>query len=94
LLWGGSWGREEIPAEVDALHFAPRSRAPTLMVNGRHDFIFPLEGSQVPLFRMLGTPEKDKRHLVVEGGHSPLNQQVVREALAWLDRYLGPVKTR
>jgi len=95
LLYGGSYARGEIPAEVDALHFAPHSRAPTLMVNGRYDFTFPLESSQAPLFSLLGTPGKDKRHLVLEGGHSPLNQQeVVREALAWLDRYLGPVKTR
>jgi len=94
LLWGGSYGRGEIPAEVDPLHFAPRSRVPTLMVNSRYDFIFPLESSQVPLFGLLGTPEKDKRHFLVEGGHASLNQEVVRETLGWLDRYLGPVKTR
>jgi len=64
------------------------------MVNGRDDYIFPLETSQIPLFRHLGAPEKDKRHFVVEGGHGPLTQEVVRETLAWLDRYLGPVKTR
>lgn len=64
------------------------------MVNGRYDFIFQLESSQVPLFRLLGTPEKYKRHFVIEAGHPALNQEVVREVLAWLDRYLGPVKTR
>jgi pimeloyl-ACP methyl ester carboxylesterase len=94
LLWGGSWGRGEIPAEVDSFHFAPRVRAPTLMVNGRYDFVFPLESSQSPLFRLLGTPEKSKRHLVFDGGHAPFTQEVVREVLGWLDRYLGPVKTR
>jgi predicted Ser/Thr protein kinase/dienelactone hydrolase len=94
LLWGGSYGRGQIPAEVDPLHFAPRSRVPTLMVNGRDDFLFPLESSQAPLFGLLGTPQKDKRHFVVEGGHAPFTQEVVREVLGWLDRYLGPVKTR
>ena len=93
LWWGGALEREN-PAEVDPFHFAPRSRAPTLMVNGRDDYIFPLETSQIPLFRHLGSLEKDKRHFVVEGGHGPLTQEVVRETLAWLDRYLGPVKTR
>jgi hypothetical protein len=92
LFFGGAWERD--PAEVDPFHFAPRCRAPILMVNGRDDFIFPLESSQIPLFRLLGTPEKDKRHFVVEGGHAPLTQEVVRETLGWLDRYLGPVKTR
>jgi eukaryotic-like serine/threonine-protein kinase len=92
LLFGGALERHS--AEVDAFHFAPRSRAPTLMVNGRDDFLFPLESSQIPLFRLLGAPEKDKRHFVVEGGHAPWNQEVIRETVAWLDRYLGPVKTR
>jgi len=29
--------------EVDDLNFAPRVRTPTLMLNGRDDFKFPLE---------------------------------------------------
>ena len=64
------------------------------MVNGNRDFIFPLETSQLPLFRLLGTPEKDKRHLIQDAGHGPLNQEIIRESLEWLDRYLGPVRTR
>jgi hypothetical protein len=28
------------------------------MVNGRYDATFPLEGSQEPLFRMLGAPPR------------------------------------
>jgi pimeloyl-ACP methyl ester carboxylesterase len=80
--------------EVNAVNFAPRSTVPTLMVNGRSDMLFPLETSQVPMFRLLGTPDRDKRHLVIEAGHVAFNQDVVREVLSWLDRYLGPVKTR
>jgi hypothetical protein len=64
------------------------------MVNGRYDFIHPLETSQIPLYQLLGTPEKDKRRLVVEGGHALLNQEIIRESLEWLDRYLGPVRIR
>lgn len=94
LLYGGCWERGWPPAEVDPFHFAPRVRAPILMVNGRDDFIFPLATSQTPLFRLLGTSEKDKRHFVVDGGHGPLNQEIIREMLEWLDRYLGPVTTR
>jgi cephalosporin-C deacetylase-like acetyl esterase len=92
LLWGGLGYLPS--AEVDSLHFAPRSTAPTLMVNGRSDVIFPLETSQIPMFRLLGAADKDKRHIVVEGGHVAFNQDVIREVLGWLDRYLGPVKTR
>jgi dienelactone hydrolase len=93
LLFGGCWERGW-PAEVDPFNFAPRVRVPILMVNGKNDTIFPLYSSQVPLFQVLGTPEKDKKHIVMDGGHTLLNQEVIREVLAWLDRYLGPVRTR
>jgi eukaryotic-like serine/threonine-protein kinase len=94
LLSGGSW--EKVPPAVDSWNFAPRVRMPVLMLNGADDFSFPLESSQLPLFRQLGTPEKDKKHVVFEGGHaSPLSRMdMVKEALDWLDRYLGPVSVR
>jgi hypothetical protein len=53
-----------------------------------------LEGSQIPLFQVLGTPENNKKHFVIEAGHGMMNQEVIKESLAWLDRYLGPVRTR
>ncbi len=46
------------------------------------------------MFRLLGAAESNKRHFVVDGGHPAFNQEVVREVLGWLDRYLGPVNTR
>ena len=81
------------PPEVSTLNFAPRVRVPVLMENGRHDFTFPLDESQRPLFRLLGTPEADKKHVLFESGHVPPFPDVVRETLDWLDRYLGPVTT-
>jgi dienelactone hydrolase len=82
---------EGLPPEVDALNFAPRVRVPVLMVNGRYDFMAPYETSQVPLFRLLGSPAKDKRHVVFDSGHVPPWPDVVRETLDWLDLRLGPV---
>ena len=64
---------------------------PVLMVNGRYDFAYPLETSQKPLFRLLGTPEQHKRHALFDAGHVPPVQETMREVLAWLDKYLGPV---
>jgi len=65
------------------------------MINGRDDMLFPLETSQSPLFQFLGVPAKDKRHVLLDGSHNPLRfQEVIREALAWLDKYLGPVRLR
>ncbi|MFN7990412.1 MAG: protein kinase [Thermoanaerobaculia bacterium] len=90
LLAGGFWFRHPLP-EVEALNFAPRVTTPVLMLNGRWDAAFPLESAQRPLFARLGTPEPDKKHLVFDQGHFPPEKDVIRESLAWLDKYLGPV---
>ena len=82
-----------LPPEVDGLNYAPRVRVPVLMINGRYDFTEPFETSQQPLFRLLGSPAKDKKHVVFDSGHVPPWPDVVRETLDWLDRYLGPVTT-
>jgi hypothetical protein len=91
LLGGGLyfWRR---PPESEPFNFLPRVKVPTLMINGRHDFYFQYETSQLPMFRWLGTSPEDKRHSVFESGHVPTERnEVIREILDWLDRYLGPV---
>ena len=92
VLQGGGFRFTNPPPEVDPINFAPRVRTPVLMLNGRHDFELPLEASQKPLFNLLGTPEKDKRHVIFEAGHAdyPANE-LIKEMLDWFDRYLGPV---
>jgi pimeloyl-ACP methyl ester carboxylesterase len=80
------------PPESDALHFVRRIRIPTLMINGRDDFIFPVDQLQLPMFRLLGAAAGDKRHLLVDGGHDMPRNLIIKETLAWLDRYLGPVR--
>jgi pimeloyl-ACP methyl ester carboxylesterase len=67
---------------------------PTLVLNGRDDFRFPLEESQKPMFRALGTPAEHKRHLLIRGGHVPPRLEIIKGVLDWLDRYLGPVETK
>ena len=69
-----------------------RITVPVLLLAGRYDYIFPVETSQVPFMDLLGTPDKDKRHVVFEAGHLPLpRSELIRETLEWLDRYQGPV---
>jgi cephalosporin-C deacetylase-like acetyl esterase len=95
VLVGGGLGSEEEPAEVDPFNFASRVSIPVLMINGSHDFLFPLEASQNALFRLLASPQEAKRHVVYEGGHVPPRlQDIARETLEWLDKYLGPVRSR
>jgi dienelactone hydrolase len=91
LLVGGFKFQRPLP-EVDALNFASRVRVPVLMINGRYDNIFPVDSSQLPLLRLLGSPEKDKKHLLYDSGHVPPLKDFIRESLDWLDKYLGPVK--
>ncbi len=78
--------------EVDPFNFVPRVRIPVLMLNGRFDHYFPTETSQKPMFAALGTPPQDKDWKVYDGGHFVPRDQLIKEALAWFDRYLGPVK--
>ena len=69
-----------------------RITVPVLLLAGRYDYIFPVDTSQVPFMHLLGTPAKDKRHVVFEAGHLPLpRSELIRETLEWLDRYQGPV---
>lgn len=74
---------------IDPLNHAPRIKIPVLMINGRYDYVFPLE-SQQRLFDLLGTPAGEKRYVVLPSGHgSPPRADLLRETLGWLDRYLG-----
>jgi eukaryotic-like serine/threonine-protein kinase len=80
--------------EIDLLNYAPRVRMPTLMLNGRYAFGEPFETAQLSLFNLLGAAAEHKRHAVFEAGHALAMEDVAREILPWLDRYLGPVVPR
>jgi eukaryotic-like serine/threonine-protein kinase len=92
IFAAGGCNNEKVLPEADAMNFASRVKIPVLMINGRYDFEIPLETCQDPLFRLLGTSPQDKRHVLYDTGHSPPQLPVMKEALNWLDRYLGPVK--
>ena len=91
LLSPGFYLQDRLP-EVDQINFAPHVTAPVLMLNGRFDFMFPTVLSQEPMFRLLGTPEENKRRVVYNTGHDLPRAEEIKETLNWLDRYLGPVK--
>ena len=93
LFEGGLYLSPAGSPELDNFNFLPRVRVPALMLNGRYDYTFPVDSSQKPYFRWLGTPEKDKRHVVYDAAHDVMvnRSEVVKEVLSWLDQYLGPV---
>ena len=75
--------------EVDQINYVSRVTQPTLMLNGELDFYFPVETSQEPMFDLLGTPAEHKKRLTYPLGHSVPRSELIKEALAWLDRYFG-----
>jgi dienelactone hydrolase len=77
--------------ETDDLTYVSRVRTPTLILNGKYDVLYPRETSAQPLFDLLGTPVADKRIVYYETDHIPPRVDYIREMLAWLDKYLGPV---
>ena len=88
------WGTEKDSA-ILVNSYLPRVKIPTLMLNGKYDNSFPLEKSQKPFFNRLGTPIEDKRHVVYEAGHTPLPRvEIIKEIIAWLDKYQGPTSEK
>jgi predicted esterase len=87
---GTTW---RLPDEHRPANFAPYVTVPTLMIGGRNDSQVPVETYQRPILELLGTPAEDKKLFLFDGGHAPSDwNTTVREMLAWLDRYLGPVE--
>jgi hypothetical protein len=44
------------------------------------------------LLDLLATPLEDKRLMLYETDHIPPRTEYIKETLAWLDQYLGPVR--
>lgn len=93
VLADGAFPASQWRPEIDPLNFAPRVKIPVLMINGRYDFVLPLETQQNPMFRSFGTPDRDKRHVVLDTTHYAMvaRSEVVREVLGWFEKYLGPL---
>jgi dienelactone hydrolase len=88
VLAGGLLGRGR--PEANQINYVTRVKTPTLMLNGKYDAIFDRETSQKPMFDLLGAA--DKQWKLYDTDHGPPRTEFIRETLAWLDKYLGPVK--
>ncbi len=89
LLGGGL--KNQGRSEAHPFNYITRVKTPTLMINGRFDSDNPLETSIMPMFDLLGTPDEHKDLKLYETDHIPPRNEFIKETLAWLDRYLGPV---
>jgi pimeloyl-ACP methyl ester carboxylesterase len=88
----GGMAMEKALPEVDQINYLSRITQPVLMLNGTYDMYFPVETSQKPMFRLLGTPQAQKKMLVYPSGHLVPPTEFIKETLAWLDTYLGPTR--
>jgi dienelactone hydrolase len=74
--------------EANQINYVTRVKTPTLMLAGKYDSNF--ETGIKPMFDLLGSPDKQLK--LYETDHIPPRNEFIKETLAWLDRYLGPVK--
>ena len=90
LALGGLDFHRSLP-EVDTINFVSRVKQPVLMLNGHYDFFFPVDSTQEPFYRLLGSRKDQKKHLLYDTGHNIPRNELIKETLNWLDQYLGPV---
>ena len=91
IFAGGGIDLVQSLPEVDAINFLPRVKQPALMLNGRYDFIFPVQPTQELFYQLLGSKKDQKKHLLYETAHNVPRNELIKETLNWLDEYLGPV---
>jgi len=90
LALGGLDFQHSLP-EVDVINLVSRVKQPALMLNGRYDFLFPVESTQEPFYQMLGSKKDQKKHLIYDTSHTRPRNDLIKESTSWLDQYLGPV---
>ena len=90
FLDGGFYYEKPLPGANQA-DFAPRIKAPTLMISGKFDWIFLGKDA---LLQLISAPAADKKAVTLDTAHDVSEQRtdLVREVVAWLDRYLGRVQ--
>jgi len=87
VLISGSFRALQPRPEASPVSYAPWVKTPTLMLNGLYDRN--IDDGIRPMFDLLGTT--DKALITYETDHIPPRAEYIKETLAWLDKYLGPV---
>jgi serine/threonine protein kinase/formylglycine-generating enzyme required for sulfatase activity/dienelactone hydrolase len=72
---------------ANPINFAPRIRAPKLLMHGRYDEAAPLKTEGKPLYALMSEPMRVE---IFEGGHIPYINIMIPTFSGWLDQILGP----
>jgi eukaryotic-like serine/threonine-protein kinase len=88
IYMGGFYQQPSLP-EADSVNFAPRVTVPVLMLSGRFDSFFPTASSQEPLFKLLGTPAEHKHRVLYDASHNIPRTEMMKEVVAWMEKYWG-----
>ncbi len=92
LYIGGFWiYNKPLLPEIEPLNFPSRVTTPVLMLDGRNDDIYPYKMAQIPFYEFLRTPKEHKKHYVSNSWHFVPRDELIKETLGWLDKYLGPI---
>ena len=89
VFFAGGIARLDRP-EANIAYFLPRVKIPTLMINGKYDSVFGLEAI-MDMYNLLGTPEKDKKLVLLDSDHLGPMDVVINEINYWLDQQFGKV---
>jgi serine/threonine protein kinase/formylglycine-generating enzyme required for sulfatase activity/dienelactone hydrolase len=84
---GGGYPADACLPEIDPRRYTPHMKLPVLMINGSYDTIFPVRSLQLPMFRHLGSA--DKQHKFLPSGHVVPAEKGVSIADEWLKSRLG-----
>jgi alpha-beta hydrolase superfamily lysophospholipase len=76
--------------EASSVNYITRIHIPTLMLNGKYDIS--IDERIRPMYDLLGSSKEDKKLILYETDHIPPRAEYIKETLAWLDKYLGPVR--
>ena len=85
ILYVGGISLDDVREEIQPEKYAARIKIPTLLLNGRYDFYFPYQSSQLPLYNLMNLDNNKKRHVVVDYAHYVPMHIVREETLKWIN---------
>jgi serine/threonine protein kinase/predicted esterase len=87
VLISGGYHSNAAMTEIEPRRYTPHVKLPVLMVGGLLDAIFPVEASQLPMYRHLGSADKQIKHF--QSGHIPPVEETIKFADEWLRSRTG-----